>query len=281
MSTPPASTHGLTLVTGGTGTTGRRVTERLAKAGVPVRVGSRSGQPPFSWDEPATWEAVFEGVDRAYIVHPVLMTPEAAEQIRALSRAAVAAGATRLVLLSGYGADELVAPAEEAVKASGAAWTLVRPSWFNQNFDTGNDSMLGFRDDIRSGVFTRPVGRARHGFVDADDIADVIVAALTQDGHAGKSYDLTGPRLLSFGEVMEEISQATGRTITYSPMSAPEYREELLAQGVPEEEADWMAVEPDHKDGDLADGVQQALGRAPKDFAVYARETAAAGIWDE
>ncbi|MFE2938581.1 NmrA family NAD(P)-binding protein [Streptomyces sp. NPDC059255] len=280
MSTPPQTTQGLTLVTGGTGTTGRRVVERLTKSGTPVRVGTRSGQPPFSWDEPATWDAVLDGVDRAYIVHPVLMTPEAAEQIRAFSHAAAASGATRLVLLSGYGADEQVTPAEEAVKTAGAAWTLVRPSWFNQNFDAGNESMLGFRDDIRSGVFTRPVGRARFGFVDADDIADVVVAALTQDGHAGKSYDLTGPRLLSFGDVMEEISEATGRTITYAPMSAQEYRTQLIAQGVPEEEAEWMAAEPDHKDGDLADGVRQALERTPKDFAVYARETAATGIWD-
>ncbi|MBP2329458.1 uncharacterized protein YbjT (DUF2867 family) [Kibdelosporangium banguiense] len=268
----------IALVTGGTGTTGSRVVERLTKAGVPVRVGSRRSEPSFSWEDPSTWGAMFEGADRTYIVHPVLMTPEAAEQIGDFSRAAVAAGVRRLVLLSGHGADEIVAPAENAVKESGAKWTLVRPSWFNQDFET--NSMLGFREDIRSGTFAQPVGHARFGFVDADDIADVVVAALTEAGHEGKSYDLTGPRVLSFGDVMAEISRATGRTITYAPLTGAEYREKLIAQGVPEDEADLMIMETPHADEELGDGVREALGRAPKDFTVYARETAATGIWD-
>jgi uncharacterized protein YbjT (DUF2867 family) len=232
----------------------------------------------MSWEDPGTWPAVLDGVDQAYIVHPVTMTPEAADEIGAFAEHAVRSGARRLVLLSGHGADEITGPAEDAVKASGAEWTMVRPSWFNQNFEAPADYMLGYRDAILHGNLTGNHGTARLGFVDADDIADVVVAALTQNGHTQQSYDLTGPRLLTFDEAVGEIARATGRTITYTHLEPARYREYLIAQGVPAGDAEWMAEMTPTND-ELADGVQRALGRPARDFADYARDTAATGVW--
>lgn len=274
-----AASTGTALVLGGSGTTGSRVVRRLRDLGVPTRIGSRRGTPPFAWEDPATWPAVLEGVDRAYIVHPVLMTSQAVEEIRSFAVAAVEAGVHRLVLLSGHGSDDIVGPAEDAVRSSGASWTMVRPSWFNQNFDTSSDSMLGFRESILAGELLGTEGEARLGFVDADDIADVVVAALTQDGHEGKSYDITGPRALTFAEAVAEISRATGRHITYTHLEPEQMREHLIAEGVPAEDAEWMASSSALGDEELGDGVERALGRPPRDFAEYARDTAATGVW--
>ncbi len=274
--TPPANTPH-TLVIGGTGTTGSRVVERLKAKGVPVRSVSRSSDPSFSWDDPETWAAAFEGADRAYIVHPVLMTPEAAEQIGNLARAAAAAGLAHLVLLSAYGVDEQVADVEAAVKASGAQWTIVRPSWFNQNFET--ETLPLFRAGILSGRFETAIGNAVHGFIDAGDIADVVVAALTEPGHEGKSYDLTGPQLMSFSEAVAEISAALGRDIAYIDLSPEQLRALLIEQGVPEDVVDWQIIQDPSMEDAVGTGVQDALGREPKDFATYAREAAATGVW--
>ena len=266
-----------TVVIGGTGTTGSRVVERLEAAGMPVRSASRRSDPPFSWEDPATWSATLAGADQAYIVHPELMTPLAAEQIGDLARAAAAAGLTRLVLLSGLGADELVADAEEGVKSSGAEWTIVRPSWFNQNFETEN--LPGFRDSIRAGRFETALGSVVHGFVDAGDIADVVTAALTESGHEGKSYDLSGPRLMSFRDAVAEISAALGRDIEFVDLTREQLRAQLIEQGVPSDVADWQVMQDPTTEDAVATGVQDALGREPKDFAAFAREVAATGAW--
>ncbi len=127
----------LTLVIGGTGKTGRRVAERLQAQGRRVRVGSRSGQPPFDWEDRATWEPALHGAAAAYVsYYPDLTVPGGPEAIRSLAELAVATGTRRLVLLSGRGEAE-AQRAEEAVQASGADWTIARCSWFMQNFSEG------------------------------------------------------------------------------------------------------------------------------------------------
>lgn len=259
----------LTLVIGGTGKTGRRVVDRLTALGHPVRIGSRSGQPPFTWEDPATWKPALDGADRIYIVHPDPFQPDYAEQIGALARAAADCGARRLVLLSGRG-DSASQTSEENIKLPGVEWTVVRAGWFNQNF-----SEAFFLDAVRAGELALPAGDWTEGFIDADDIADVAVAALTEDRHHGKTYELSGPRLLSFTDIAAELSTATGRHITYTP---------LTPQPSPADEPDIMAEvfasDPAAPHRQLAHGVQQALGREPKDFSQYARETAATGIWN-
>ncbi|MGO4460751.1 NmrA family transcriptional regulator [Streptomyces sp. M-16] len=265
----------LTLVIGGRGKTGRRVVERLRDRGDAVRVGSRVGEPAFDWDDPAGWAAALEGVDRVYVTfQPDLSVPGAPDLIGALAGAAVAAGARRLVLLSGRG-EESAELCESRLKVPGAEWTVVRASWFDQNFDESF-----FLDSVRAGEIALPVADAVEPFVDAGDIADVVVAALTDDRHVGRTYELSGPRLLSLADVAEELSKATGREIAYVPVSAEEYGAVLRENGLPEEFVELFTVILDGRNAHLVDGVREVLGRAPKDFADYAREVAATGVWD-
>ncbi|MEU7606491.1 NAD(P)H-binding protein [Streptomyces sp. NPDC041003] len=265
----------ITLVIGGHGKTGRRVAEKLSAQGREVRIGSRSGRPAFDWHESATWGPALEGVDRVYVTYyPDLAFPGAAEQVAAFSKAAVAAGARRLVLLSGRG-EEAAEVSEENLKASGADWTIVRSSWFNQNF---NESF--FLEPVLAGEIALPTGDAVEAFVDADDIADVVVAALTDDKHIGKTYELSGPRLLSYSDVAAELTKATGREIRYISVTNEEYRAVLRENGLPEEFADLFTMILDGRNAHLVHGVEEALGRKPKDFSEFAREAAASGVWN-
>jgi uncharacterized protein YbjT (DUF2867 family) len=268
----------LTLVLGATGTTGRRVADRLAARGVATRLGSRSGQPPFDWADETTWPAVLRDVTAAYLVfYPDLVAPGALDSVRRFTEAAVAGGVRRLVLLSGRG-EELAQLAEQAVMASGADATIVRCAFFAQNF-----SEKGFEEFVRAGTVALPAPEVGEPFVDADDIADVVVAALTEDGHAGQLYELTGPRLLTFEEAVAEIAKATGQDIGYQRIPAVEFIAGLVEQGIPEEEAAVFAeifgTVLDGRNAHLTDGVRRALGRPPRDFADYARDAATTGVW--
>ncbi len=266
--------NGTILVIGGTGKTGRRVAERLTDLGIPVRIGSRSGSPAFDWEDAGTWDAALDGITKAYVTYyPDLAFPGVSELIAEFAAAAVARGVEKIVLLSGRGEDGAVA-SEESVRTSGAAWTVVRCNWLNQNF---NESF--FLGPVLEGAISIPAGDAVEPFVDAEDIADVAVAALTQPGHDGQVYELSGPRLLGFHEVAREISAATGRDVVYSPVTAAEYEAILAKEGLPREFVDLFTLILDGRNATLADGVQRALGREPRDFREFAREAAATGVW--
>ena len=268
-----------TLVLGGTGKTGRRVVERLVARGVPARVGSRSGEPPFDWDDETTWAPVLEGVGAAYITYyPDLAVPGAVAVVRSFADLAVEAGVGRLVLLSGRGEEE-AQRAERAVQEAGVEWTIVRCSWFSENLS--ENYLL---EPMLSGEVALPAGDIPEPFGDAEDIADVAVAALTEDGHQGHIYELTGPRLLTFEEAIGEIARADGREIRYVPVSVQEYSSMLAEHDVPAEFG-WLlsylfSEVLDGRNAHLTDGVRRALGREPKDFSDYARETAATGVWN-
>jgi uncharacterized protein YbjT (DUF2867 family) len=272
------TTTATTLVLGGTGKTGRRVAARLRAQGRPVRIGSRSGSPPFDWAEPDTWDDVLRGADAAYVVYyPDLAFPGAAATLGDLATTAARHGVRRLVLLSGRGEEEAVV-SEKAVRAAFPRATVLRASWFAQNFS--EHFLLG---PVLDGVIALPAGDVPEPFVDAEDIADVAVAALTEDGHAGAVYELTGPRSLTFAEAAAEIGRAAGRPVAYVPVTADEYRGAALAAGVPAEE-----VEPltelftrvlDGRNAAATGDVQQVLGRPARDFADYAATAAASGVW--
>jgi len=268
-----------TLVLGGTGKTGRRVVQRLEARGLPVRVASRSAEPPFDWEQPATWARVLEGVDAVYVsYYPDLAVPGAVETVGSFAELAVRNGVARQVVLAGRGEPE-AEQAEQAVRDSGAELTILRSTWFAQNFS--EDYML---EHVLSGVVALPAGDVPEPFVDADDIADVAVAALTEDGHVGELYELTGPRLLTFADAVEEIAQATGRKIRYVPVSVEEHAAAATEHDVPAEVVDlltYLFTEVlDGRNASLADGVQRALGRAPRDFADYVRDVAARSVWN-
>ena len=265
------------LVLGGTGKTGRRVVKRLTAHGIATRVGSRFGDPPFDWEERSSWEPALEGVRSVYVsYYPDLAVPGAPEAVSSFAELAVERGVRRLVLLSGRGEEE-AQRAEEAVRSTGADLTVVRCAWFMQNFS--EDYLL---DAIRDGEVVLPAEVQLEPFVDADDIADVATAALTDDRHIGRLYELTSPRLLSFGEAVGEIALATGRAIRYVPVSIEEYAAGAAEHGVPEEFVGFLSYlfgEVLGKNAYLTDGVQRALGRQPRDFGDYARVTASTGIW--
>ncbi|MEM9799285.1 MAG: NAD(P)H-binding protein [Planctomycetota bacterium] len=266
------------LIIGGSGKTGRRVTDRLIGAGRRVRPVSRSTTPRFDWHDDATWGPALDGVQAVYMTYfPDLALPGAAETVQAFARYAVDHGVRRLVLLSGRG-EEGAQRAERYLQESGADWTIVRCAFFNQNFDES------FADSIRAGVLAMPAGDTAEPFVDADDIADVVFAALTDDRHIGELYELTGPRLLTLADVAAELAAAIGRDVQYVPVGAEEFGAELGAHGMPEAEATHLAEllteVLDGRSSFLGDGVQRALGRAPRDFADYARDAAARGAWN-
>jgi uncharacterized protein YbjT (DUF2867 family) len=266
------------LVIGGTGKTGRRVAERLQAREVPVRIGSRAGEPPFDWEDRRTWEPALRGATAAYVsYHPDLAVPGTADVIGALAERAVAAGTRRLVLLSGRGEHE-AERAEQALQASGAEWTIVRCSWFMQNFSEGY-----FAESLAAGELALPVGDVGEPFVDVEDIADVAVAALTEDGHAGRLYELTGPRLLTFAEAVAEVGRAAGRPLRYAPIPLEAFEAGLRAEDVPPDLIGllrFLFTEVlDGRNEQLADGVQRALGREPRDFTAFARRAAADGAW--
>lgn len=268
----------LTLVIGGTGKTGARVAERLTAMGRKVRIGSRSSAPAFDWDREATWEAALEGVSSIYITYsPDLAMPGATDAIKALVWRARLQGVTRLVLLSGRGETEAQA-CEEVVQESGLEWTIVRASWFNQNFSEG-----AFIEMVRNGTITLPAGDTPEPFVDTDDIADVAVAALTEDRHIGEVYEVTGPRLMTLADVAADLSAATGRSIDFVDVPHEAFVDSLAGSGAPDDVV-WMldylfSTVLDGRNAYLTDGVERALGRKPRDFADYARQVAVTGAW--
>ncbi|MEU3229012.1 NAD(P)H-binding protein [Nocardiopsis alba] len=266
------------LVTAATGMTGSRVVAGLRARGHEVRAASRSSEWRFDWNDTDTWDRVLEGAGAVYLVqndeNP--RVPEFAKRVKAL-------GVERIVLLSARGIDEpdyfedvTGTPshlrAEEAVKAGGTEWTILRPGWFAQNFDEG---LLA--DGVRSGVLRLPTAEGAVTWIDAEDIADVAVAALTGEGHHGQTYELGGPRTSTLAEAVGEISAALGREVRYEPVSVEEYVEGLTKEGWSEAGAREMVVALSAirrgREARISPGVREALGRGPRDFSEYVTRT--------
>ena len=268
-----------TLVLGGTGKTGRRVVERLEEQALPVRVGSRYGEPPFDWEVRSTWAPALEGVGTVYIsYYPDIAIPGAGEKVRAFAELALERGVRRMALLSGRG-EPIAEQAEEAVRDTGADLTILRSTWFMQNFS--EDYML---DHVLSGDIRLPAGEVPTPFVDIDDVADIAVEALTDDRHIGELYELTGPRSLTFAEAAAEIGEAAGREIRYTPVTLEQHEAELAEHGVAPDVIELLTYlfkeVVDGRNADTTDGVQRALGREPRDFSEYARDAASTGVWN-
>jgi len=270
--------HPPILVIGSSGKTGSRIARQLADRGYSVRHGSRHSTTPFDWDKPDTWPAALSGVHSAYISYfPDLAFPGASQKIEALTKSAVAAGVKRLVLLSGRG-EVHAERCEDIVRRSGLEYTLVRAAWFAQNFSEGY-----LREPALEGLVALPAGDVREPIVDVDDIADVAVAALTEDRHAGQLYELTGPRLLTFDEAAAELSNAMGREVRYRPITLEEFHtsmQEIGGQLVADVFTEICREVLDGRNASLGDGVRRALDRAPRDFAGFCGVAAAAGAWD-
>lgn len=266
--------HRPMLVLGGTGKTGRRLVQRLTRQHIPVRIGSRSAGLPFDWNRPSTWGPVFQDTEAVYTYVPDLVVSNPTDAIAGVVETALAAGTRRLVLLSGRGEEQAQA-CEKILMSSGADWTVLRASFFNQNF---SESYL--LDAILAGRVMLPAGDVGEPFSDTDDIADVAATVLTNDGHVGEVYELTGPRPLTFAEATATIAEATGRDIAYTRIKPEDFAAGLAADGVPPDVVDVLVdlfgTVLDGRNAEAADGVERVLERPARDVADYARAT---GVW--
>ena len=266
------------LIVGGNGKTGARVNALLKEQGYATRPVSRSTDPAFDWENPATWGPAIAGTSAAYVTYqPDLAVPGAVQSIEEFARLAKENGLERVVLLSGRG-EEGAQRAEKALQTSGVSWTIVRAGWFAQNFS--ENFML---EGIQSGELLLPATDVPEPFIDADDIAEVAVAALTQPGHNERLYEVTGPRALTFAEAVAEISQALGRPIKYTYVPVDPYIDALRENDIPEDIL-WLLRELfttvlDGRNSSVMPGVKEALGREATDFSDYIEKALASGVW--
>ncbi len=268
------------LVIGGTGKTGRRIVARLEALGHNVRIGSRSATPAFDWHQSENWEVVLEGMDKVYITYqPDLAVPGALEAIEELVKVSKRVKIKKLVLLSGKGEREAQL-CEQVVIHSGLEYTIIRASWFNQNF---SENFL--LEPVIDGVVALPQAEARIPWVDTNDIADVATKALTEDIHNGQIYELTGPRTLTFKEAIAEIAKASNRDITFIPISVQEYGDGMREAGLSGDfiwliEYLFTEVLGNPELAEVSHDIEKVLGRKPIDFSEYVAVTAESGIWE-
>ncbi|MBL7472032.1 NmrA family NAD(P)-binding protein [Robertkochia sediminum] len=268
------------LIIGGTGKTGSRVAQNLRREGHNVRVVGRRTVPAFDWEHPETYDAALIGIDRAYIVYyPDLAVPGARDAISTLTAKALKAGLEKVVLLSGKGEKEAEA-CEAIVAHSGLNYTLVRASWFNQNFSEG-----AFLESVLNGAVALPMPEAEIPFVDADDIADVVTKVLVDDSYNGQTITVTGPEKLTFKEVVGMMAEASGKDIAYIPVSIEDFKQGMRDAGLPDDYV-WLFgylfkdVLGNPENQEVSDDVAKVLGRPPVSFESYAEKVAATGLWN-
>lgn len=267
------------LIIGKNGKTGTRVNQRLRALGYATRAVSRSTSPAFDWEDSTTWKAAIEGTTSAYVTYqPDLAVPGAEATIKEFVRIAAANGLKHIVLLSGRG-EEGAQRAEQVLKDSGLCWNIVRASWFSQNFS--ESFML---EGILAGELILPAADTLEPFIDADDIADVAVAALTRAEHKNKLFEVTGPRALSFAQCIDEISVALGVAVKYTSVPVDTYINALREEGAPED-LQWLlrelfSVVFDGRNCNVMSGIEEALGRPATDFKTYVQKTIESGIWN-
>ncbi|GAA6180037.1 NAD(P)H-binding protein [Shimia sp. NS0008-38b] len=265
------------LVVGANGKTGSRVVARLEDKGVTVRRGSRGASIPFDWEAAETWKPALTGVTKAYVTYfPDLAFPGAVEKLEEFTKVAAETGLEHIVLLSGRG-EHFASMGEDVVRNSGIPFTIVRAAWFAQNFSEGY-----LRDPILGGVLPMPGGDIAEPIIDIDDIADVVVAALTEDGHLGERYEVTGPRLMTFAEMAEVLTTTLERPIQHIPISFEDFHANVAASGddfVADVFTQIARETLDGRNANVANGVERALGRKPRDFAEFAALAASQGVW--
>lgn len=271
------------LLTGGTGKTGRRIASQLAAAGVEARVAARRPSPGgvrFDWADPATFDMALFKIGSVYLVAP----PGAGEPLAAMEpflRRALAAGVRRYVLLSSSALPEggpLMGQIHAFLRDAAPEWTVLRPSWFMQNFSE-QQHLPTIRDE---GAIYTATEDGRVAFVHADDIAAVAVAALLGRAPSNRDYVLTGPQALAYDEVAAIIAEAAGRPVTHRRLTEHQLATRLTeVAGVPPDFARALAV----MDTAIADGaedrvspdVETVTGRPPTSFEAFAVENRA--VW--
>lgn len=269
------------LVIGGTGKTGRRVVEQLKSKGIEPRIGSRNASPSFDWDDKDTWVHALSGIEKMYVTYyPDLAVPGAKEAIQSLTYLAKELGVKKMVLLSGKGEVEAEA-CEKIVMNSGMNYTIVRASWFNQNW-----SESFFLEPILSGEVALPMSDVLIPFVDAHDIAEVAATVLLDDSYNGEIIEVTGPELITFKYIVDTISKISNRNLNFHEVTLEQYVEGMKQMNVPNDVV-WLIdylfshVLTNPKNQQVVHDIERVLGRKAKTFLEYAQETAKTGIWDQ
>jgi len=278
------------LVTGAGGTVGSEVIKQLESAKAPFRAAYFSkgkadaarargiDAVTIDYSRPETLRAAYQGSDKLFLLGPSALNQTQFE-LNAVA-AAKAVGVRHIVKLSVWGADEeafvfakIHRPVEKAIDASGVAWTFLRPNGFMQNIVT----YMGETIKAEAAIYSA-VGEAKISHVDVRDIAAVAVKALTEPGHAGKAYTLSGPEALTYTEIATELSKVLGRSVRHISLSPADYTSGLLAAGISEGMADWLLdLERYYREGQasrITNDITQVTGRDPGRFAQYARECA-------
>lgn len=268
------------LIIGGTGKTGRRIVEQLQKKGIQPRIGSRQATPSFDWDDKNTWIESLKGIEKMYITYyPDLAVPGAKEAIESLTYLAKELGVKKIVLLSGKGEVEAEA-CEAIVKNSGVDYTIVRASWFNQNW-----SETFFLDPILSGEVALPMSNVLIPFVDANDIAEVAATVLLDNNYNGKTIEVTGPELITFKDIIHTISTVTNRNLSFHEITLQQYIEGMRQMQLPEDVI-WLIeylfsnVLTNPNNQKISNDIEQVLGRKARTFLEYAKETADTEVWN-
>lgn len=269
------------LVIGGTGKTGRRVVEQLQNKGIEPRIGSRNASPSFDWDDKDTWVNALQGIERMYVTYyPDLAVPGAKEAIQSLTYLAKELGVKKMVLLSGKGETEAEA-CEKIVINSGMDYTIVRASWFNQNW-----SESFFLEPILSGEVALPMSDVLIPFVDANDIAEVAAKVLIDDSYNGEIIEVTGPELITFKQIVDIISKTSDRSLNFYDITLEQYIDGMRQMQIPDDVV-WLIeylfshVLTNPKNQLVVNDIERVLGRKAKPFLEYAQETAQTGIWNQ
>ena len=277
------------LITGASGNVGKEVLKQIAASGAKVRAAfqtvTKAAAAPsgveiatMDYNQPETIQAALKGVDRVFLVGPPT------SNLPALERKAVdeikQSGVRQVVKLSAIGGRDAIFPrqhsdSEDYIKSSGVAYTFLRPNGFMQNFITYNGATINTQN-----AFYGSQGDSKVSHIDLRDIAAVAVKTLTEDGHQGKTYTLTGPEALSNPRVAEILSEDTGREIKYVDLPAEQFKQALLGAGLPEWSANALVdLQQFYRRGGasaVTRDVEQLLGRKPTSFEQFSRDYAQA-----
>lgn len=268
------------LVIGGTGKTGRRVVEQLTKKGIDPRVGSRNASPSFDWGNKDTWVHVLEGMEKMYVTYyPDLAVPGAKAAIESLTYLAKELGVKKMVLLSGKGETEAES-CEKIVMGSGMDYTIIRASWFNQNW-----SESFFLEPILTGEVALPMSDVLIPFVDADDIAKVAATVLLDENYNGEIIEATGPELITFKDMVNIISKTSNRNLNFHEITLGQYVDGMRQMQMPTDVV-WLIeylfshVLTNPKNQLVTNDIESVLGRKATSFLAYASKTAKTGVWN-
>lgn len=258
------------LVIGSTGKTGSRVLKGLKALGFAPKGASRKGAVTFDWEDPTSWAPALDGVDAVYLTYyPDLAVPKAPGDISKFCALAKMKGVKHITVLSGR-AEPAAQVCENIIMQSGISWTVIRASWFNQNFSEGL-----FHRFVMEGNIALPVTTITEPFIDIDDIAEIAIASLTDERHAGQLYEVTGPELISFVDIADKFTKHLNRKTRFESISMAEFERRLNQSGVPQEAIEALVYlfgeVLDGRSESITDGVERALGRPATSFDEYIR----------